>query len=208
MPKALVLFSGGLDSTILLFLTNQMGYDLTTLTIDYGQRNSYELKAANDITRRAKQLQVIRETEIIRATSLFAEGNMLTGEGPSAFVPSRNMVFLALAANRAYVNDHQVIFIGITKPTDQDAPDARKPFINAMQEAMMHGLGREIMIGTPLEPATKAHWLRWASQQPACWDMLRYTYSCYRRMPPCGECNACHLRERAFKEAGLVDPAL
>lgn len=206
--KALLLFSGGLDSTILLYWAKRHDYEVHALTIDYGQKNIYEFEAANKVAALSANFLAAHEWVNV-PRGVFAGENLLTGKGESAFIPGRNLLFLSIAANRAYVNGFDSILIGITKPSPLDAPDARAPFIAAMQMAIDHGLGREITIETPLEKWYKWQWLHHVSDRmPECLVALRYTYSCYRSFPPCGKCNACKGRVEAFLRAGIADPAL
>jgi 7-cyano-7-deazaguanine synthase len=205
-PKAILLLSGGLDSTILLHHYAKR-YRLHALSFDYGQKNRREIYACNQVA--AVSADQLESHEWISLPSnAFASSNMLTGSGESAYIPARNLLFISLAANRAAAQNIETILLGLVPTSEHDAPDTRPEFVIAMERALRTGLNKPIRVMAPLYHMRKQDWLRWAKTDRDCWNALRYSYSCYRSWPPCGECNACVARADAFKQIGEADPGL
>ncbi|ADL12921.1 7-cyano-7-deazaguanine synthase QueC [Acetohalobium arabaticum] len=219
MKKAVVLFSGGLDSTTALYLAKSKGYQVYALSFKYGQSHSRELEAAKRI---ADQVGVAEH--VVVETSLSAwGGSALTDqemdipqgekereEIPTTYVPARNMIFLSYAASYAEAVGAHDIFIGVSEVDYSGYVDCRQEFIDAMEEAINQGTvcGAEednpIKIQAPFINLTKAEEIELGMELGVDYSL---TWSCYRGEElACGNCDSCMLRLKAFEEAGYDDP--
>lgn len=221
MTRAVVLLSGGLDSTTAAAMAKREGWELFALTLRYGQIHSAELEAARRV---AAALGVTRHVELAVDLSAFG-GSSLVGDGdipkdslgdagvPSTYVPARNTVFLSLALAWAEVLNAQHIVIGVNALDYSGYPDCRPEFIAAFEYlaslATKAGVeGRPLRLYTPLQQLTKAGIIRLGQELNVDYSV---THSCYDPTPegrPCGHCDSCLLRARGFADAGLADPAL
>lgn len=220
MKKAIVLLSGGLDSSTALYVAKKEGFDeLYALTFEYGQKHDREIRSASAI---AKAVGV-KEHKIVRLMLNAWKGSSLTdpdvviqdGDAdrtdiPDTYVPARNMVFLSVAASYADALDITDIFIGVSEMDYSGYVDCREEFIRSMEQTINLGtvLGAEkkqkITIHAPFLRMTKADEVKWGTELGVDFGL---TWSCYRGgEKPCGTCDSCLLRARAFKEAGIVDP--
>ena len=218
MKKAIVLLSGGLDSSTALYVAKKEGFDeLYALTFEYGQKHDREIRSASAI---AKAVGV-REHKIVRLMLNAWKGSSLTdpdvviqdGDAdrtdiPDTYVPARNMVFLSVAASYADALDITDIFIGVSEMDYSGYVDCREEFIRSMEQTINLGtvLGAEkkqkITIHAPFLRMTKADEL--GTKLGVDFSL---TWSCYRGgEKPCGTCDSCLLRARAFAEAGIADP--
>lgn len=221
--RAVVLLSGGLDSTTTLAIARARGFEPYALTFRYGQRHAVETQAA----RRIAQSFGVAEHVVVDIDLRLFGGSALTadievpknrpareiGEGiPITYVPARNTIFLSFALAWAEVLGAQDIFIGVNALDYSGYPDCRPEYIAAYQAmanlATKAGVeGRQqLMIHTPLIDLTKAQIIR----QGTALDIdYAPTISCYDPSPAgeaCGECDSCLLRKKGFLEAGLADP--
>lgn len=222
MNKAIVLLSGGLDSTTALYLAKSQGFDeIYAITFEYGQKHDKELKSAIAVARAAK----VKEHKIVRLLlnqwsgcaltdpELEVEdGEMNRKDIPSTYVPARNMVFLSVAASWADALGIRDIFIGVSEVDYSGYVDCREEFIQAMEKAINAGtlLGVEkkqpITIHAPFMHMTKTEEIRLGTKLGVDFSL---TWTCYRGGDqPCGSCDSCLLREKAFAEAGIQDPLL
>ncbi|RMG24931.1 MAG: 7-cyano-7-deazaguanine synthase QueC [Armatimonadetes bacterium] len=223
MPaRAVVLLSGGLDSTTCLALAKGQGYEVYALSVDYGQRHRFELEAAKQLARWAD----VREHVILPLDLSIWGGSALTSgdipvpkDGPSSgipptYVPARNTILLACALGLAEVKNADAIFIGVNALDYSGYPDCRPAFLEAFEQLVQVATkatadeGRRIQIVAPLLHKTKAEIVRLAHDLGV---PIELTVSCYDPDPqgrPCGLCDACRLRAKGFQEAGLTDPAV
>jgi 7-cyano-7-deazaguanine synthase len=223
-PKAVVLFSGGLDSTTLLAIALHERRDVYALSFRYGQRHAWELKAAQSIARDMG----VAEHRIFDIDLGSFGGSALTDnipvpkgrntstmtrEIPITYVPARNTVFLALALAWAETLNASDIFIGVNALDYSGYPDCRPEFIEAFQRmadlATKAGVeGRQkIRIHTPLIHLHKSEIILKGLDLAVDYSK---TVSCYDPLPEgvaCGECDACVLRLQGFAENGISDPA-
>ena len=220
MKKAIVLLSGGLDSSTALYVAKKEGFDeLYALTFEYGQKHDREIRSASAI---AKAVGV-REHKIVRLMLNAWKGSSLTdpdvviqdGDAdrtdiPDTYVPARNMVFLSVAASYADALDITDIFIGVSEMDYSGYVDCREEFIRSMEQTINLGtvLGAEkkqkITIHAPFVSMTKADEVKLGTKLGVDFSL---TWSCYRGgEKPCGTCDSCLLRARAFAEAGIADP--
>jgi 7-cyano-7-deazaguanine synthase len=226
--KALVVLSGGQDSTTCLFWAKQQGYDVHTITFDYGQKHATEIESAGIIARMvgvhpSKQF-LTTVGPILAGTSpltnpdevleQYADHQSLPGGLEKTFVPMRNQLFLTLAANRAYVLGCNVLITGVCQEDSGGYPDCRATFISALQDAINYGTFtgepgtlRPLRILTPLMYLTKADSVRLAQAIPGCMEALAYSHTSYDgAYPPVGKDHATLLRAKGFEEAGVPDP--
>jgi 7-cyano-7-deazaguanine synthase len=222
--KAVVLLSGGLDSTTITAIARADGFDVYALSFRYGQRHSAELEAARRVT---DHLSVVKHVVATIDLALFG-GSALTsdipvpkgrdleamGHGiPVTYVPARNTIFLSFALAWAEVLGAEDIFIGVNALDYSGYPDCRPEYIEAYQRmadlATAAGVeGRQrITIHTPLLHLTKAEIIRRGMELGVDYSLTSTCYEPTLRGEACGACDACLLRLRGFEEAGLTDPA-
>jgi 7-cyano-7-deazaguanine synthase len=215
MSGAVVLFSGGQDSTTCLAWA-LAGYDqVHAVTIDYGQRHRVEIAAAERICRAVGVPQAVIPCDSFRALG----GNALTGDVavasgtnanglPNTFVPGRNLILLSLAAAYGYQRGMFDIVTGVCQTDYSGYPDCRQATIDALQTALRAGLDAPITLHTPLMSLTKAASV-FLMRDLGRLDLLALSHTCYNgRVPPCGTCPACVLRAKGFAEAGIADPLI
>jgi len=219
--KAVVLLSGGLDSSVALYLAKSQGFELYALSFDYGQRHSRELEAAKAQAIKAGVVkhQVVSLKLSDWGGSSLTDSNIAVEKGdvdrtdiPATYVPARNMVFLSVAASLAEAIGAQDIFIGVSQVDYSGYVDCREEFIESMQNTINKGTvmaavqGKPITIHAPFVHKTKADEITLGMSLGVDFGL---TLSCYNGgAKPCGVCDSCLLRAKAFAEAGFVDPSL
>ena len=217
--KALVVLSGGQDSTTCLYWAiERFGRtNVSSITFDYGQKHRIELRCATEVAAAAGVANVCLPIDT------FAElgGDALTDmaipvsdesdqetELPVTFVAGRNLIFLTFAAAYAYRHGIQHIVTGVAQTDYSGYPDCREETMAALQRAITLGMDREFTIHTPLMHRSKKETVELAVRLGAL-EAMALTHTCYKGLrPPCGECQACRLRARGFAEAGVQDPLL
>jgi len=223
---AVVLLSGGLDSTTVLAVARSEGFDVSALTFSYGQRHSSEVDAAKRIARNAG---VVRHQVVDIDLSVFG-GSALTAdipvpkdrdldpssatakEIPVTYVPARNTIFLSYALALAEVVGSSNIFIGVNALDYSGYPDCRPEYIQAFEKmanlatrAGVEGSTR-ITIRTPLISLTKAAIIKLGTSLGVDYSATTSCYDPGAHGEACGRCDACQLRLKGFSEAGLEDP--
>lgn len=221
--KAVVLLSGGLDSTTVLAMARSEGYEVYALSFSYGQRHSWELEAAIRIARAFDVVQHRIANIDLRAfggSALTDDIGVPKGRAveemshgiPITYVPARNTIFLSFALAWAEVLECSDIFIGVNALDYSGYPDCRPEFIAAFERmanfATKAGVeGRQsLKIHTPLIALTKAEIIRKGIDLGVDYGL---TSSCYDPAPtgePCGQCDSCLLRQKGFGENGISDP--
>jgi 7-cyano-7-deazaguanine synthase len=221
--KAVVLLSGGLDSTTVLAIAQAEGFDVYALSFAYGQRHAWELECARAVASSMGAKEHRTATIDLRAfggSALTAEiavpkgrtPEEMSGEIPITYVPARNTIFLSFALAWAEVLGSSDIFIGVNALDYSGYPDCRPEFIAAFERlanlATRAGVeGRQrLKIHTPLISLTKAEIIRKGLELGVDYSL---TSSCYDPSPsgaPCGRCDSCVLRQKGFRENGLTDP--
>ena len=221
MKRAVVLLSGGLDSTTCLAIAREQGFDLFALTVNYGQRHVFELQAAKNV---ALSLDIEKHSVLDIDLAQFG-GSALTddievpkdrveseiAEIPATYVPARNTILLSVALARAETLDSFDIFIGVNALDYSGYPDCRPEYIESFERtanlATKAGVsGKNFHIHTPLINMTKAEIIKSGTKLGVDYGL---TFSCYDPQEtgaPCGHCDACILRLKGFKEAGIPDP--
>ena len=221
--RAVVLLSGGLDSYTAAAVAKRDGFELYTLSINYGQRHVQELEASGVV---ARALVVQRHLELELDLSRIG-GSALTSDQidvpkdqpidphviPSTYVPARNTIFLSVAMGWAEVLGASDIFIGVNALDYSGYPDCRPEFIRAFEQlarlATKAGVeGRPLTVHTPLIALSKEEIIRLGLSLGLDYGL---THSCYDPLPggrPCGHCDSCRLRAAGFAEAGATDPLI
>lgn len=216
---AVVLLSGGLDSTTCLAQAKADGHQCYALSFDYGQRHTAELEAARRIARQADVVEhkcVTIDFDGMGGSALTDETIAVPetpGEGiPSTYVPARNTLFLSVALGWAEVLEADAIYIGVNAVDYSGYPDCRPEFIAAFERlarlATKAGVedDHQFAIRTPLIDLTKAEIIR---KGVALGVDYGQTTSCYQaddQGRACGRCDACRLRQKGFADAGIADP--
>tara|TARA_B100000678_G_scaffold31961_1_gene23610 strand:+ start:294 stop:974 length:681 start_codon:yes stop_codon:yes gene_type:complete len=221
MKRAVILLSGGLDSTTCLAIAREQGFDLFALTVNYGQRHIFELQSAKNV---ALSLDVEKHSVLDIDLAQFG-GSALTddievpkdrvesemSDIPATYVPARNTVLLSVALARAETLESFDIFIGVNALDYSGYPDCRPEYIESFERtanlATKAGVsGKNFHIHTPLINMTKAEIIKSGTKLGVDYGL---TFSCYDPQgtgAPCGHCDACILRLKGFKEAGIPDP--
>jgi 7-cyano-7-deazaguanine synthase len=221
MKKAVVLISGGLDSATTAAIAKSEGFDLYTLSFDYGQRHRREIESAKAVAESLSaedHLVISFDMRKIGGSALTADIDVpldrqveeISGEIPVTYVPARNTIFLAFALSYAETIGAQDIFIGVNQIDYSGYPDCRAEFIEAFEKtanlatkAGVEGTS-SFRIRTPLISLTKADTIRRGLDLGVDYSL---TWSCYTGgKRACGRCDSCRLRLAGFAEVGAKDP--
>ncbi|BBI16679.1 7-cyano-7-deazaguanine synthase QueC [Neochlamydia sp. S13] len=217
MKRAIVLLSGGLDSTVILALALAQGRECYALSFDYGQRHRIELTHASKIATyyQVKHCIVQIDSRVFKSSSLVSDlavpknrskEDIGSGKTPNTYVPARNTLFLAYAMGQAEILDAQEIYLGANALDAPSYPDCTLSYIQAFQQVLNVGTkqaaeGNAPQLLTPLIHWDKAEIIR----QGIALDVpMHMTFSCYDPTPqqkPCGQCDACILRAHGFVAA-------
>lgn len=227
--KALVVLSGGQDSTTCLFWALAHFDEVHAITFNYGQRHKIEIQAATKIAKMAgiedrHEIVVVRDM-LISTSPLTSDAELERYENPEqmeevigdrrelTFVPMRNALFLTIAANRAEAKGIGTIVTGVCQMDNANYDDCRQVFIDATEAYINYALGHDhrdtppIHIETPLMNLSKAETVQMAYDMPECWEALAYSHTSYDgRYPPTDMNHANVLRADGFAKAGLPDP--
>lgn len=220
--KAVVLLSGGLDSTTCLGMALRAGYEPVCLSIDYGQRHAVELERAKAVAK----AHGVKDHRVVRLDLRAIGGSALTDDIavpkhddaaqvsqdiPPTYVPARNTIFLGLGLGLAEVVGATDLFIGVNAVDYSGYPDCRPEFVRAFEQlaglATKAGVeGAKFTIHAPLSGMTKAQIIKAGVAAGVDYAL---THSCYDPSPEglaCGRCDSCLLRRKGFDEAGIPDP--
>jgi 7-cyano-7-deazaguanine synthase len=219
--KAVILLSGGLDSTTCLAIAKNQGFDLNALTLNYGQRHDFELKSAQKIVDHFK----IKNHSVVNINLAQFGGSALTDEIdvpkdrsesemtdiPITYVPARNTVFLSLALAWAETINAFNIFIGVNVLDYSGYPDCRPEYIAAFEKtanlATKAGVsGERFKIHTPLINMKKSEIILNGLKLGVDYSLTSSCYDPLKNGTPCGHCDACILRLKGFQEADAIDP--
>lgn len=226
MSKAIVLLSGGQDSTTCLYWALARFSDVRAVSIFYGQRHERELDAAEKIAHGAGVPHCVLAAPVlshIGDSALVDPARAIAGSGghadrempqglPTSFVPGRNLLFLTLATAIAVREGASDIVTGVCQTDYSGYPDCRRDFIDSLEKTLglaMPSSAGPFHIHTPLMNLTKAETVKLAKQLgDKAWAALSQSVTCYEgQHPGCGKCPACELRAKGFAEAGEIDPA-
>jgi 7-cyano-7-deazaguanine synthase len=219
MKKAVVLLSGGIDSSTVLAIAKSMEYEIHALTLIYGQRHKREIESA----RMVAKFFGIEEHRIMELPAGLFSASSLTYDSdipidsdidhmnriPTTYVPARNLVFLSIAVSWAEAIEADDIFIGVTAVDYSGYPDCRPEFIEAFSKAQnlatKRGIsGNPIGIRTPIIGMSKSEIILAGIKLGLDYGL---TWSCYSGGErPCGRCDTCQYRLKGFKDAGMKDP--
>jgi 7-cyano-7-deazaguanine synthase len=206
--KAVVVFSGGQDSTTCLFWAKQRFKHVETVTFDYGQRHKKELECASRIAEELKVRHHVLDMSLLNqlAPNALTRSDLAIeqkeGEVPSTFVDGRNLLFLSFAAVLAKQIDAAHIVTGVSQTDFSGYPDCRDVFMKSLNVTLNLAMDYEFVIDTPLMWLTKAQTWQLADDLGA-YDYIRNnTLTCYEGImgDGCGECPACKLRARGLRE--------
>jgi 7-cyano-7-deazaguanine synthase len=209
--QAVVLHSGGQDSTTCLVWALKKFKKVYIISFDYGQRHKAELKAARSIAKRLKiPFQIIKLPIIKELTKNALTDKSIkikTGKGlPSTFVDGRNQMFLTVAAIYAKQKGIPNLVTGVCQTDYSGYPDCREDFIKSLERTLRLAMEFPFKIYTPLMKITKADSVKLMKKLGGL-NLLKYTVTCYEGVtPPCNKCPACKLRAKGFKEAKVSDP--
>ncbi|NRF90824.1 7-cyano-7-deazaguanine synthase QueC [Paenibacillus frigoriresistens] len=224
--RAVIILSGGLDSTTCMGIAKEAGYELYPISFDYGQRHKIEIENAKQV---AEHYGVSARHKIIKLDFLRDFGgsaltddnidvpNVVDGltegseesEIPVTYVPGRNLLFLSIATSYAEVTGSEAIYIGVNALDYSGYPDCRPEFIHKVEEVIALATkvgveGKGITIETPLIDWTKARIVQEGLKIGVPYEL---TTSCYNgKAEACGVCDSCRLRLKGFEEAGSKDP--
>jgi 7-cyano-7-deazaguanine synthase len=224
--RAVIILSGGLDSTTCMGIAKEAGYELFPISFDYGQRHKIEIENAKQV---AEHYGVSASHKIIKLDFLRDFGgsaltddnidvpNVVNGltegseesEIPVTYVPGRNLLFLSIATSYAEVTGSEAIYIGVNALDYSGYPDCRPEFIHKVEEVIALATkvgveGKGITIETPLIDWTKARIVQEGLKIGVPYEL---TTSCYNgKAEACGVCDSCRLRLKGFEEAGSKDP--
>lgn len=230
MKKALVILSGGQDSTTCLFWAKKHFDEVHAITFNYGQRHVLEIDAAKAVA----ALAGVASHEVVDVPSCLVSASPLTSDAELetytdaeqmdavigdrrevTFVPMRNALFLTIAANRAEALGIPNLVTGVCQMDNANYDDCREVFINAAQDYINTALGHDhrgtqaITIHTPLLFLSKAESVQLAQNIEGAFEALAFSHTCYAGVfPPCGKCHACVLRAAGFDEVGVADPLI
>ena len=220
--KAVILLSGGLDSTTCIALANEQKFELYALTVNYGQKHNFEIEASKHI---AKEYKVEQHT-IIQVDLAQFGGSALTDNKikvpkkrnlsesqsiPVTYVPARNTILLSLAIAWAETLEAYNIFIGVNSLDYSGYPDCRPEYISSFEKtanlATKAGVsGSSFKIHTPLIDMTKSEIIKVGLDLGVDYSLTSSCYDPDQEGNPCGLCDACYLRLKGFKETGITDP--
>lgn len=224
---ALVVFSGGQDSTTCLIWALKKFKTVSAITFNYKQRHQVEIESAKSIIDLINSRKIaginwidedihinhmvvdisflseILETAMIQETAIKHDDETNL---PTTFVPGRNILFLTIAAAVAYQKKINHLVAGVCETDYSGYPDCRDSTMRSLQETLKLGLDYDVEIHTPLMWKNKSDTIKLMAELGGL-ELYKYTHTCYKgESPACGECFACELRLNGFKEAGLKDP--
>jgi 7-cyano-7-deazaguanine synthase len=221
MKKAICLLSGGLDSTVSLYVARSEGYSPIALSIEYGQRHFREISVARAMTRKLAIPHYFAALSMPWKGSALLDAGIklpkdrdektMSAEIPVTYVPGRNSVFLAMAMSCAETEKADAIFIGANAVDYSGYPDCRPEYLNVFGEAIRLGTkagvaGWRVEIKSPLIKLSKKDIVLLGQKLGVPFET---TWSCYAGDDkPCGACDSCILRAKGFYEAGIPDPLL
>jgi 7-cyano-7-deazaguanine synthase len=218
LKKAVVLVSGGLDSSTVLAIAKQQGYECYTLSFDYGQRHRSELVAAKNVS----YFMHVEQHKVVTLDLATIGGSALTDTSievpeqetsgiPVTYVPARNTVFLSIALGWAEVLGANDIFVGVNAVDYSGYPDCRPEYIKAFEQmanlATKAGVeGNKLILHTPLINMTKGQIIQAGIKSGVDYSATVSCYQADEEGAACGVCDSCRLRKQGFIDAGVKDP--
>jgi len=210
MKKAVILLSGGLDSSTVLYWAKKHSYKCFCLIFDYGQRHKKELESAKKIAVSAGcPYQVVKinlpwnKSSLIDKKQKIPVNKTSINKLPSTYVPGRNTIFISFALSYAETIGAKEIFIGANSVDFSGYPDCRPDYYKAMNQ-VLKALGTGIKVNAPILRLTKSGIIKLGLKLGVPY---KFTWSCYNGdKHPCGKCDSCKFRQKGFVEAGADDP--
>lgn len=225
--RAVTVLSGGLDSTVATLIAKDLGYDLTAVIFNYGQKAAKrEINSAKKIceilnikpivvdlpfVKQFKKSSLITDKEIPTLKIEELDSEKVYETMKSVWVPARNLIMFSIASGFAEALDAKKVFIGINKEEGVTFPDNTIEFVNAFNKSLEYGTLNKVKIEAPLYDKTKEEIVKIGSEleKKLNVEVLKYTYSCYKDNGEdflhCGKCESCIRRKRAFLMAGVED---
>lgn len=211
--SALILLSGGQDSTTCLAWAKKKFKKVHAITFEYGQIHKIEIEATKKIAKTTKTpLKIIKLNlfkDLTKSALLNTKIKMTElkkNKLPSTFVPGRNLIFLSIAAIYAYQLGIENLVTGVCQTDFSGYPDCRNNFIKSAEKTLGFAMEKKFKIHTPLMWLTKSDTVELIKKLGQL-ELLKYSHTCYKGLrPPCGKCPACKLRAKGFKEAKIKDP--
>lgn len=210
--KAVIVFSGGQDSTTCLIHALPMYDEIHCITFDYGQRHRAEIEVAQQLCKKlgvvvhkvldTSLLNELAISSLTRDSIPVPSANSAGDTLPSTFVPGRNILFLTLASIYAYQVGAQTVITGVCETDFSGYPDCRNEFVKALNKAIELGMDYELSIETPLMWLNKAETWALAEHHKQLELIRHHTLSCYNGIKGsgCADCDACNLRAKGLKE--------
>lgn len=218
MNGAVVLLSGGQDSTTSLFWARANYGEVFALIVDYGQKHRIEIESAKKIAEMAGVAYMVINLDFFKEIGNSAlignvfdvnEPHFCDSNLPASFVPGRNLIFITIASMVAYKRGLDMVITGVCQTDYSGYPDCRDATIRALNEAIVKGLDKPILVKTPLMWLTKSETVKLAMTLEGCMEAMAYSHTCYNgEYPPCMRCPSCSLRTKGFEEAGVRDPLI
>lgn len=217
--SALVIFSGGQDSTTCLYWAKQRFETVSAVHFDYKQRHSdaefYSVMKntkLSDINVKTLRLDIFAELEdslLVKKEGNVSSSHRSRNDLPASFVPGKNLIFITTAAALAYKLGIKNLVTGVCENDIQGYPDCRAATMKALELSIQKGMDYPFKILTPLLHLSKKEIVEWSNEIAGCREGLAFSHNCYEGVfPPCGICPACKGREKGFNEAGYKDPLL
>jgi 7-cyano-7-deazaguanine synthase len=213
MEKAVVVISGGMDSTTLLYDAKHDGYDVSAISFNYGQKHKKELRCAQQTCHKLDIKHTIVSLDVLNALAPSAltredwdvpEGHYADENMKQTVVPNRNMVMLALSTSYAISLKAKYLFYGVHSGDHAIYPDCRPDFYKYMQDAIMRADWHEILLRAPYIMKDKGDIVIRGKEIGVDYSL---TWTCYKgRDKACGKCGSCVERLEAFEKAGIPDP--
>ena len=208
--RAVVIFSGGIDSTTLLYMLNNDGYNVIPLTFAYGQKHDKEIECAKKICKRLGLTHTLIQLPVLHGSALTDDSDEIpetdynTDSQRITVIPNRNMVFIAHAVSLAIANDASEVYYGAHKNDETAYPDCTIEFVEAVQSAVYTGNYEKVAVKAPFLGMTKDEIVSLGVQLGISYED---TWSCYKgEALHCGVCGTCRERKKAFKLTRIKDP--
>ncbi len=216
--KAIVLFSGGIDSATSLLIAKSQNFECTALTLNYSQRHSYEITASKNFLRDYKDIKhLVFDIDLSKiGGSALTDSDIDVPHAPSegipiTYVPARNTIFLSIASSFAERYEIDDIFLGVNEIDYSGYPDCRPEFIKAFEKMINLATkrsveGTKLNIHTPLINMSKSEIIKKGVELDIDYSKTLSCYSPDDTGQACGHCDSCRFRKQGFLDAGIIDP--
>ena len=216
MKKAVVILSGGMDSTTLLYKVLDEGFEVTVISYDYGQRHLKELDVARETCKKlnvehklidlTSVSQVMEGSSLTRASIDVPEGHYADENMKATVVPNRNMIMLSIAVAEAVSIEAESVYFGAHAGDHDIYPDCREEFIEALSKVTEIANYHPVKIKAPFINMDKGDILELGKELDVDYGL---TWTCYKGLEnPCGKCGSCVERAEGFERVGMIDPTI